>query len=85
MEISWQSLPEDDVNGVLKGYKIRYKIVKTPGNPRPAENAESKEITVEPRTISVVLKKLTSYSKYEIQISAFTTVGEGPSSIVFGG
>ncbi|XP_030067895.1 protein sidekick-1 [Microcaecilia unicolor] len=75
--LAWSSIPESEQNGLILGYKIFYR---------------EKDLNVEPsshivrrnQTLSFLLKGLRKYVLYEIQLLAFTRIGDGvPSSPVF--
>lgn len=69
--MSWKEVPHGYVHGVLLGYRLQYKTV-----------AKSKYITQVMRrgTLQVLLTGLLKYTEYDIMISAFTRVGDGPNS-----
>ncbi|KAK6620098.1 hypothetical protein RUM44_006498 [Polyplax serrata] len=73
LQVSWNSVPEAQVHGHLKGYKVMW------------ENVEDLETTDKPLTkittaLSVVIHGLDKFTNYSIQVLAYTNAGEGVSS-----
>uniref|UniRef100_A0A8C2RZL3 Sidekick cell adhesion molecule 1 n=1 Tax=Capra hircus TaxID=9925 RepID=A0A8C2RZL3_CAPHI len=81
--IQWQPPRDESLNGLLQGYRIYYreleyeaapatesKMLKTP-------SALRAELTGEPRPHGGDLKK---YRRYEVVLTAYNVVGEGPAS-----
>lgn len=81
--MSWDRLSEDDTNGVLRGYKLRLKLLRT--SDKSKRDAEGRTIIIEPQKTSIWLENLKSFSQYEIQFTAFTTSGNGPWTTLVGG
>ncbi|XP_016087064.1 protein sidekick-2-like [Sinocyclocheilus grahami] len=73
--VRWGEVPETDRNGLILGYKVVYKE-------KDAESA-LRFWTVEGNTTySIQLTGLGKYVLYEIQVLAFTRIGDGmPSSL----
>ena len=67
--VSWFTLPPDDARGVIRGYRLYYRRYLT---------NQTKSVTVKPDQLQVELTNLDSDTEYNIWITAFTTVGEGP-------
>ena len=83
LQVSWNALPQQSINGLLIGYRLIYKLLST--SRRRALFAKPEEIIVSPHKTSIWLKGLRSFSVYEIKVAAFTSVGDGPFSLVVGG
>jgi len=84
IQVTWDGLHEDDVNGILQGFKLKYRVLQTSG--KPAKDAKEKlELTVGADKRSFSLGNLISYSRYEIRLAAFTSVGDGPWVTLVGG
>ncbi|XP_047008000.1 leukemia inhibitory factor receptor isoform X3 [Ictalurus punctatus] len=66
---TWSPVPEEDVRGFLQGYIIRY-----------TQDNSKKNITVQPSVNSYKLLNLQSGSIYCVQLSAYTSAGEGKRS-----
>ncbi|KAH9515062.1 Protein sidekick-2 [Bulinus truncatus] len=74
--ISWSQLPILEQNGIIKGYKIIYR-------PKTL-NAETATVQVDgSSTLNFSLTQLKKYTEYEVQILAFTRMGDGALSEVF--
>ena len=69
--VQWDEVPENDKNGIIKGYKITYKDWTT---------GVEKTQTVDAPTRQVDLKGLSEFTKYNISVLAFTVKGDGPPS-----
>uniref|UniRef100_A0A3Q2XUG2 Sidekick cell adhesion molecule 2 n=1 Tax=Hippocampus comes TaxID=109280 RepID=A0A3Q2XUG2_HIPCM len=80
-----QSPPsEDHINGVLLGFRVRYRelsydrlrsfTVRAANNPPPSWA----DLTGEP--LFANLENLSKHKRYEIRVSVYNAVGEGPSS-----
>ncbi|XP_060058654.1 protein sidekick-2 isoform X2 [Erinaceus europaeus] len=73
--IRWQPPPEDKINGILLGFRIRYRELLSEGlrgfTMRGIHNPGAKwaELTY-----------LNKHRRYEIRLSVYNAVGEGPSS-----
>uniref|UniRef100_A0A8D2QDC0 Sidekick cell adhesion molecule 1 n=1 Tax=Zonotrichia albicollis TaxID=44394 RepID=A0A8D2QDC0_ZONAL len=72
--LTWAAVPESEQNGLILGYKILYKARDL--------DAEPKSQTVRGNhTQSVLLSGLRKFVLYELQVLAFTRIGDGvPSS-----
>jgi len=71
LTISWDNLPLENINGVLKGYRVHY---------RPTNNKDviKNEVTASQNKLTLYgLQKNTNYS---IAVNAFTQVGDGAAS-----
>ena len=66
--VQWDEVPENDKNGIIKGYKITYKDWRTGGE---------KTQTVDAPTRQVNLTGLNEFTKYNISVLAFTVKGDG--------
>ncbi|KAL0196996.1 hypothetical protein M9458_005536, partial [Cirrhinus mrigala] len=72
--VRWGDVPETDRNGLILGYKVVYKE-------KDAESAMHFWMVEGNNTYSVQLTGLGKYVLYEIQVLAFTRIGDGmPSS-----
>ncbi|KAI1233713.1 Protein sidekick-1, partial [Lamprotornis superbus] len=72
--LTWAAVPESEQNGLILGYKILYKAKDL--------DSEPKSQTVRGNhTQSVLLSGLRKFVLYELQVLAFTRIGDGvPSS-----
>ncbi|KAF6736385.1 Protein sidekick-1, partial [Oryzias melastigma] len=68
--VQWQPPPEPELNGVLRGYVLRYRLAGLPGD------YQEKNIS-SPETNYCLLKDLIIWTQYQIQVAAFTGAGLG--------
>ncbi|KAJ6659787.1 hypothetical protein lerEdw1_018503 [Lerista edwardsae] len=72
--LTWAAVPEAEQNGLILGYKILFRA-------KDVENKLSSQVVRGNHTLSVLLAGLRKYLLYEIQVLAFTRIGDGvPSS-----
>ncbi|XP_042293990.1 protein sidekick-1 isoform X4 [Sceloporus undulatus] len=72
--LTWAAVPEPEQNGLILGYKILFKT-------KDAESKLNSQVVRGNHTLSVLLAGLRKYVLYEIQVLAFTRIGDGvPSS-----
>ncbi|XP_035389365.1 protein sidekick-2 isoform X2 [Electrophorus electricus] len=72
--VRWSEVPEPDRNGLILGYKVVYKE-KDSDSPVQFRSVEGNS------THSVQLLALGKYVLYEIQVLAFTRIGDGRPSV----
>ncbi|XP_062868629.1 protein sidekick-1 isoform X2 [Trichomycterus rosablanca] len=71
--VTWGPVPEPQQNGNILGYKVMYR--------EKGSDAESEVQVVKGNlTQSVLLRNLRKYVQYEIQVLAFTRIGDGQLS-----
>ncbi|XP_061575564.1 protein sidekick-1-like isoform X2 [Cololabis saira] len=68
--VQWQPPPEPELNGVLRGYVLRYRLAGLPGD------YQEKNIS-SPETNYCLLKDLIIWTQYQIQVAAYTSAGLG--------
>nr|XP_043884140.1 protein sidekick-1-like [Solea senegalensis] len=68
--VQWQPPPEPQLNGVLRGYVLRYRLAGLPGD------YQEKNIG-SPETNYCLLKDLIIWTQYQIQVAAYTGAGLG--------
>nr|XP_006112957.1 protein sidekick-1 isoform X1 [Pelodiscus sinensis]XP_006112958.1 protein sidekick-1 isoform X1 [Pelodiscus sinensis]XP_025034766.1 protein sidekick-1 isoform X1 [Pelodiscus sinensis]XP_025034772.1 protein sidekick-1 isoform X1 [Pelodiscus sinensis]XP_025034774.1 protein sidekick-1 isoform X1 [Pelodiscus sinensis]XP_025034776.1 protein sidekick-1 isoform X1 [Pelodiscus sinensis] len=68
--LTWTSVPESEQNGLILGYKILFKAKDLDSEPKA-------QIVRGNHTQSVLLASLRKYVLYEIQVLAFTRIGDG--------
>ncbi|XP_072415393.1 protein sidekick-1 isoform X1 [Chiloscyllium punctatum] len=71
--VQWQPPPEQEINGVLKGYILRYRLAGLPGGYH-YQNITSPEVTY------CLVKDLIIWTQYEIQVAAYNSAGLGAFS-----
>ena len=69
------------VHGILRGYNVSYRAVAV-ANETLKEKAEELIVTVGPMNRSVELDGLDAFTRYHIQVLAFTRIGDGVKSKV---
>lgn len=76
-KINWGKVPEKDQNGIIEGYRVRYK--KIPEGTRRRRSAEDykKEKVPDGDTTSLILGSLDKAGQYEVEVLAFTSKGDG--------
>ncbi|KAK1805199.1 hypothetical protein P4O66_019553 [Electrophorus voltai] len=68
--VQWQPPPEPQLNGVLRGYVLRYRLAGLPGEYQQ-QNITSPEINY------CLITELIIWTQYEIQVAAYTGAGLG--------
>ncbi|KAM3864644.1 LOW QUALITY PROTEIN: protein sidekick-1-like [Diretmus argenteus] len=68
--VQWQPPPEPQLNGVLRGYVLRYRLAGLPGD------YQEKNIS-SPETNYCLLNDLIIWTQYQIQVAAYTGAGLG--------
>uniref|UniRef100_A0A452IWN8 Uncharacterized protein n=1 Tax=Gopherus agassizii TaxID=38772 RepID=A0A452IWN8_9SAUR len=68
--LTWTSVPEPEQNGLILGYKILFKA-------KDLDSELKTQIVRGNHTQSVLLASLRKYVLYEIQVLAFTRIGDG--------
>uniref|UniRef100_A0A8C1W930 Sidekick cell adhesion molecule 1b n=1 Tax=Cyprinus carpio TaxID=7962 RepID=A0A8C1W930_CYPCA len=72
--VTWGSVPEHQKNGHILGYKVLYKE-------KDSERAPQVQLVNGNQTHLLLLKNLSKFVLYEVQVLAFTRVGDGPPSL----
>eukprot|EP00794_Sanderia_malayensis_P011277 gene11277-12457_t len=78
MLVTWSSLPDGAVRGILKGYTVHYSITRK-GTSTLLEGTGT-SIIAPKHSSSVILSGFSSYTEVKISVSAFTSAGQGPKS-----
>ncbi|KAJ7305928.1 hypothetical protein JRQ81_010294, partial [Phrynocephalus forsythii] len=73
--LSWAAVPEPEQNGLILGYKVLFRT-------KDAESQLSSQVVRGNHTLSVLLAGLRKYVLYEIQVLAFTRIGDGKKRII---
>uniref|UniRef100_A0A671SPN1 Protein sidekick-1-like n=1 Tax=Sinocyclocheilus anshuiensis TaxID=1608454 RepID=A0A671SPN1_9TELE len=71
--LTWGSIPEHEQNGNILGYKVMYKE-------KDSDSEAQVNVVKGNLTKSVLLRNLGKYVQYEIQVLAFTRIGDGQLS-----
>uniref|UniRef100_A0A672KH47 Protein sidekick-1-like n=1 Tax=Sinocyclocheilus grahami TaxID=75366 RepID=A0A672KH47_SINGR len=72
--VTWGSVHEHQKNGHILGYKVLYKE-------KDSERAPQVQLVNGNQTHLLLLKNLSKFILYEVQVLAFTRVGDGPPSL----
>ncbi|XP_052447789.1 protein sidekick-1-like [Carassius gibelio] len=72
--VTWGSVPEHQKNGHILGYKVLYRE-------KDLERAPQVQLVNGNQTHLLLLKNLRKFILYEVQVLAFTRVGDGPPSL----
>uniref|UniRef100_A0A8C1XK23 Sidekick cell adhesion molecule 1b n=1 Tax=Cyprinus carpio TaxID=7962 RepID=A0A8C1XK23_CYPCA len=72
--VTWGSVPEHQKNGHILGYKVLYRE-------KDSERAPQVQLVNGNQTHLLLLKNLSKFILYEVQVLAFTRVGDGPPSL----
>ena len=72
---SWQLPPADSRHGIITGFRLLYKRKGSSGLPTTLHISKGTIFTKD-------VTGLDKYTKYEFQVLAFTSVGDGPRSSV---
>ena len=72
LNISWQTIPRADINGILRGYILFYKP--------SSSNEGARNITVPADYLSVHVTGLRKYTAYELRVAGVTSKGTGAMS-----
>ena len=75
--VTWDEVPKDQQHGHIRSYTVFYK--KSNGGEEKNEKVSSPSPQVPPAR-QVVLKDLTEFTNYSIQVLASTFIGGGPRS-----
>lgn len=68
IQLRWQAIPPDDLNGILLFYKIRYRLIGS---------SPWKEIKVSPFVLETSIPNLSENSEYEIKMAGHNSKGHG--------
>lgn len=72
LQISWQSPPQKDTNGLLQGYKISFEAM-VDELALEGDELETRKTTA----LTTILNGLKKYTNYSIQVLAYTRMGDG--------
>ena len=78
--VRWNPIPDSFyVHGILRGYKVFYKATAI-ANEDLEEGLETNQVTVPSSNLSAVLENLNAFTRYRIEVLAFTVKGDGVKS-----
>lgn len=70
INVTWETVPDDHVNGIVLGYRLFYKQADKAIN-------DFSNLTVNSSIFDIEINGLKFYTKYELRLLAFTMVGDG--------
>lgn len=75
--VSWKPVPDCFVHGILRGYRVLYKLLTI-----AEESVEAETVikTTDEKTLTTTLEGLENYGVYDIRVLAFTIKGDGAVS-----
>lgn len=79
--VEWNPIPDKFyVHGILRGYKVFYKAIAI-ANEDLEEELETNQVTVPSSNLfEFVLENLNAFTRYRIEVLAFTVKGDGVKS-----
>ena len=81
--VAYDSVPMDLIHGILKGYRIEYRVIKIGYEWK--SNYPLQYVMVNPFYIKTTIKNLLPNTVYEIQVMAVNEYGIGAKSHIFYG
>ena len=78
VKVTWGPVPDNDRNGIIRGYKVNYRALPNGVIVTEFLNISS-EIQNEGGTKT--LQTLHEFTNYSVSVLAFTIVGDGPPSV----
>ncbi|KXJ28035.1 Protein sidekick-2 [Exaiptasia diaphana] len=76
LKMRWNPVPHDQRNGIIKGYKITYKMAADDDY----DESNTKMLQLPPDSTSITIGSLASSASYDIEILAYTSIGNGVST-----
>lgn len=73
--IRWDPVPPDHRNGIIKGYKIIYKIVDDDDD--SDESTTTKTLLLPADAKDITMESLVPSANYDIELLAYTSTGNG--------
>lgn len=78
--VQWNPIPDKFyIHGILRGYKVLYKAIAISNEEFEGE-LETSEVIVGPNMLFADLGNLNAFTRYEIEVLAFTVKGDGVKS-----
>ncbi|XP_074628437.1 uncharacterized protein LOC141886246 isoform X3 [Acropora palmata] len=79
--VRWNPIPDEFyVHGILRGYRVFYKAIATANEKLDDGVIQTRNVAVNSSTLAVVLENLSAFTRYEIEVLAFTIKGNGVRS-----
>lgn len=70
INVTWDPVPDDHTNGIIIGYRVFYKKADEPMD-------DFSNLTVNSSGFAVEINNVEFFTKYVLQVLAFTMVGDG--------
>ena len=77
---TWKKIPDDLINGILLGYKLRYTVSRI-SDELYIGAPITKEIKLDKFTFRYKITGLQSYTTYDISVAGYTDAGNGPFNL----
>ena len=71
----WGEIPPGSINGILRGFRWKYRVFTDPGNLLVSGPWQSFNFSVSSRTGEIT--GLNQFTRYELMLHGFTNAGEG--------
>lgn len=78
LKVTWDPPPADKQNGDIRGYRVYYSEVQSRKDFKEANKID----ILDPNQRTQMIEQLRKYTAYNIWVSAFTDIGDGPTSDV---
>ena len=79
--VRWNPIPDEFyIHGILRGYRVFYKAIATANKKLDDGVIQTRNVAVNSFTLAVVLENLSAFTRYEIEVLAFTIKGNGVRS-----
>jgi len=82
IKLKWSPVPVDHQNGIILGYKIKYKMASQSVDD---DISLTHPVKLPPNTMEYILSNLVSSATYDIQLLAYTSMGNGVAAKLVGG
>ena len=84
LNITWDAIPQDQENGYLVGYIIKYRLIRQSGKDLPKDDSEV-TVIFDRFVFAHEITGLVPYGIYQIDIYGYAKEGDGPMATIFGG
>ncbi|XP_066928617.1 uncharacterized protein [Clytia hemisphaerica] len=83
INITWDAIPEDQENGYLVGYTIKYRLIRQSGKDLPKDDSEV-TVVFDRFVFAHEITDLVPYGIYQVDIYGYALEGDGPIATIFG-
>jgi hypothetical protein len=77
IKVEWGRIPQEQVHGILRGYKILFRVTENTDNKTKDDYMVNETI---PFTHEIILENLLKFTKYSIRVIGYTSIGNGKAS-----